>query len=236
MADEDFDFANLAAYLHLEASQVERLVERGKIPGRKVGGRWRFSRAEIHHWLEERIGVSDDDELVQMESVLRRFDDSTSGNDVVISELLSTDAIGVPLSARTRASVISKMTQLAADTGLLWDPEKMAEAVKAREAMQPTALDIGVALLHPRRPMPSILGEPLLALGVTQSGIPFGGSRGMLTDVFFLICSMDDQNHLRILARLSRLISVPEFLSDLRGAESPGAAYEIIAEHEGTLD
>ena len=33
-----------------------------------------------------------------------------------------------------------------------------------------------------------IESEGLLALGITASGIPFGGSRGILTDVFFLIC------------------------------------------------
>ncbi len=33
----------------------------------------------------------------------------------------------------------------------------MAEAVRSREQMQPTALENGVALLHPRRPMAKIL-------------------------------------------------------------------------------
>ena len=50
----------------------------------------------------------------------------------------------------------------------------MADAVRAREDMMPTALDIGVALLHPRRPLASILDRPLLALGRTDRGIPFG--------------------------------------------------------------
>jgi len=42
--------------------------------------------------------------------------------------------------------------------------------------------DIGVALLHPRRPQASILGEAVLALGITGQGIPFGGTSG-LTDL-----------------------------------------------------
>ncbi len=109
------------------------------------------------------------------------------------------------------------MTQLAARNGLLWDPKKMAEAIRSREQLQTTALDNGAALMHPRRPLASILAEPVLAVGIALQGIPFGG-RGGLTDVFFLICSTDDRGHLRTLARLSRLIASEDLLSALRTA------------------
>src|SRR5262245_42062690 len=59
MADADFDLDRLAAYLHMMPDDVQKLAERGKLPGRRVGGAWRFSAAEIHHWMEDRIGLSD---------------------------------------------------------------------------------------------------------------------------------------------------------------------------------
>ena len=71
MPADDFDVNSLAAYLHLSPQQVTRLADRGKLPGRKVAGQWRFSRAEIHHWLENRIGLSEEDDLVDVEDVLR---------------------------------------------------------------------------------------------------------------------------------------------------------------------
>ncbi len=236
MAEEDFDVDRLAAFLHLLPAQISRLADRGKLPGRRVGGRWRFSAAEIHHWLENRIGLSDEDELVQMEGVLQRAAPPGEEETVSIGRMMPVEAIAVPLEAKTRSSVITEMTELAARTGLLWDPEKMAEGVRAREAMQPTALEIGVALLHPRRPMMGVLAEGLLALGITAKGIPFGGSRGTLTDVFFLICSVDDQSHLRTLARVSRMISDAAVLATIRAAESPEAVHEVIAEWEANLD
>ena len=70
MAIDDFDIDSLAAHLHLSAEQVRKMVERNKLPGRRVGGEWKFSRAEIHHWFEERIGVSDETELARVEKVL----------------------------------------------------------------------------------------------------------------------------------------------------------------------
>ncbi len=227
MADDDFEIDTLAAYLHMMPAQISKLADRGKIPARRIGGQWRFSRAEIHHWLEERIGLSSAEELIDLESNLERTDTSDMG-DVSLTAMLPVEQIAVPLAARTRGSVITGMCDLAATTGMLWDPGKMADAVTAREQMHPTSLDIGVALLHPRRPQASILGEAVLALGITGQGIPFGGASG-LTDVFFLVAATSDHEHLRLLARVSRLISDADWLSDLRGASDAIDAHEMIA-------
>ena len=235
MPTQDFGVESLAVYLHLTPQQVTRLADRGKLPGRKVAGRWRFSRAEIHHWLETRIGLSDDDELAEVENVLQRSAGADEQGEICIADLLPPEAIAIPLPARTRDSVIRSMVELAAGTGRLWDPEKMAEAVRSREEMNPTALENGIALLHPRRPMANILEGPFLALGCTSGGIPFGGSRGTLTDVFFLICSVNDRGHLRTLARLSRVISSPGFLDGLREAPDTETVRRLIAETEMKL-
>lgn len=235
MGDDDFDLEGLANYLHLATPQVMKMADRGTLPGRKVGGEWRFSRAEIHHWLENRMGALDDVELEQLEGALRRSRPVASDARVSISEMLLLEAIEVPLAAKTRSSVITNMVNVAARTGLLWDANKMAEAVRLREDMYPTALDNGVALLHPRRPLSTILAEPFLAFGRTDRGIPFGGARGSLTSLFFLICSVDDQGHLRTLARLSRLIGDPALLADLRAATDAASVREIIFEREQRL-
>ncbi len=130
MADDDFGIESLAAYLHVDPAQVLRLVDRGRLPGRKVAGQWRFSPAEVHHWLEERIGLSSDEELVQMEGVLRRAAGTPEESPLSIAEMLPLEAIAIPLLARTRGSAITSMVELAARTGMLWDTAKMAEAVR----------------------------------------------------------------------------------------------------------
>ncbi|HEX3997365.1 MAG TPA: PTS sugar transporter subunit IIA [Pirellulales bacterium] len=233
MADDDFDIERLAAYLHLDRAQVARLADRGKLPGRKVQGVWRFAPAEIHQWLESRIGLSGDEELVQMESILRPPADTANDGVPSIAAMMPLEAMAVPLDARTRGSVIQSLVDIAAQTGLLWDPERMTDAVRAREEMHPTALENGVALLHPRRPMPSILGEAFVAFGRTARGIPFGGK--VLTDLFFLIASLDDRGHLRTLARLSRLIGDSDLLAELRSAADARSAHELIESTEARL-
>lgn len=235
MGQDDFDLEGLARYLHLDPAVVGKMVDRGQIPGRKVGGAWRFAQGDIHHWLESRIGALEDVELERLEKRLE--DSATEAAEEVptLAELLRVEAVVVPLDARTRSSVIRALVEQAASTGLLWDPAKMIEAVRTREEMHPTTLDNGVALLHPRRPMGAILGEPLLALGRTDRPIPFTGGYGQLTDVFFLICSVEDRGHLRVLARLSRLLSHPEFLPALRAARDARSAWNAVRDTEAEL-
>lgn len=238
MSHEDFDISSLATYLQLTREQVTKLAERGKLPGRRIAGQWRFARAEVHHWWEERIGQSGEAELAQLELVLQgpttAESDSPQDGEIDLAQMLKVDGIAIPLMAKTRNSVISAMVELAGRTGLLWDIEKMEDAVRARENLHPTALDNGVALLHPRRPLGAILAEPFLALGVASQGIPFGGSRS-LTDVFFLICSTEDRVHLRTLARLSRILADSTFLIRLRSLTDPYEVPELVAEYERTL-
>ena len=232
--EEDFTAESLASYLHLLPAQITKLADRGDLPGRKVSGQWKFSQAEIHHWMEHRMGLLEDHELAQVEGVLERaiIEDTQPPG---IAQMLSAEAVAIPLEARTRSRVVDAMTNLAASTGLLWDPAKMAEALRAREEMQPTALDNGVALLHPRRPIPSILSESFLTFGRTPTGIPFGNSRGILTDIFWLICSTDDRQHLRTLARISRLIGDNYFLDALRIAENAETVQRLIEDKEANL-
>ncbi|MGV3483325.1 MAG: PTS sugar transporter subunit IIA [Planctomycetaceae bacterium] len=229
---EDFDVAALAAYLHITPDRVLKLATQGRLPGRRMSGGWRFSEAEIHHWLEERIGASDQEALQQVEAALHR-----SGRDQSswsIASLCPLERIAVPFAARTRSAAIRDMCQLATEGGLLWDASTMAQAVLAREELHPTALDNGVALLHPRRPQSSVLADSVIALGICPQAIPFA-STGHLTDIFFLICSYDDAIHLRILARLSRMISSAAFLENLRQAATPKEAHAAIVAMEDTF-
>lgn len=53
----------VAEYLRLAESTVYRLAQEGEIPGRKIGGTWRFSRNGLDRWLGERPGLKQNDRL-----------------------------------------------------------------------------------------------------------------------------------------------------------------------------
>ena len=41
----------VAEYLNVDPKTVYRLVNRGKLPGFKVGGSWRFQRDDLDGWI-----------------------------------------------------------------------------------------------------------------------------------------------------------------------------------------
>ena len=75
----------------------------------------------------------------------------------------------------------------------------------------------------------------MLAYGRTATGIPFGASQGGLTDIFFLVCCQDDRTHLRVLARLSRLLLRPGFIDELRATETSAETFQLIDSAERDL-
>src|SRR5204863_3094477 len=111
----------------------------------------------------------------------------------------------VPLRAATRASVLRELVKLAEQSWQVYDPDALLDALQNREAKSPTALENGVALPHPHRPLPSALGESLIAFGRTESGLPFGAADGEPSDLFFLVACRDAATHLKVMARLARL-------------------------------
>src|SRR5438874_13833872 len=100
MTSEMMDMEQLAAYLQRDLREVTKLASRGHLPGHKVGGQWRFARAEINQWIETQIPEYTDQELTALEQRSTRSPDQ----EVLISSLLSEASMAVPLVARQRSS------------------------------------------------------------------------------------------------------------------------------------
>jgi PTS system nitrogen regulatory IIA component len=231
MGNDMMDLEELASYLQRDVREVSKLASRGHLPGHKVGGEWRFARVEINHWIETQIPDYSDQQLTALEQRGAGSDDQ----EPLLAKLLTEATIAVPLKASTRASVLKELVALAENTWQVYDPEAILEAIRVREEMGSTALDSGVAIPHPRRPLPGALGESVMAYGRTASGIPFGAPGGGLSDIFFLVCCRDDRTHLQVLARLSRLLLRPGFVDELRAQETPADTWQCIAAAEREL-
>jgi PTS system nitrogen regulatory IIA component len=231
MGNEMMDLEQVADYLQRDQREVTKLANRGHLPGRKVAGEWRFAKAEINYWIETQLPAYTEEQLHALET----RDVATPSADPILSELLAKESIAVPLAATTRASVLKELVRLAEQSWQVYDSAAILEAIRQREDMGTTALENGVALPHPRRPLPAALGESVLAYGRTASGIPFGAARGGLSDIFFLVCCRDESTHLRVLARLSRLLLRPGFLDELRSAATPDETWNLIEAAERDL-
>ena len=227
MTNEIMDLDQLARFLGRDKRELGKLANRGHLPGRKVGGEWRFHATDIHHWVERELPSWSDDDHLGLDPAC-----PTAGYTAVIAEMMPIGCIDLNPSARSKSSVLRHLVALAERTGYLWDPEAIRQAVDAREARTSTAWPGGYATPHPHRRLPGALGESVIAFVRTSSGIPFGAGDGELTDLFFLVCCTEDRLHLQVLSRLARLMAQPAFADNLRLAAAPAAVRDLIESAE----
>ena len=108
MGNEVMDLEQLASYLQRDARELNKMANRGHLPGQKIGGQWRFASAEINHWIETQMHAYTEQELTALETAGSRNAD----REPLISVLLSEASIGVPLrgSTITRPGLRSRAT------------------------------------------------------------------------------------------------------------------------------
>jgi PTS system nitrogen regulatory IIA component len=232
MENETMDLEQLATYLHRDVREVSKMASRGYLPGQRVGGEWRFASAEINYWIETQSPTDTEAELAALET------GTTSGppvNQPLVTALLSKSTMAVPLAARTKASVLKELVNLAEQAWQVYDPAALLTAIKQREELGSTALSSGVAIPHPRRPSPTMLGEPTIAYARTLASIPFGAPHGALSDIFFLVCCREQRTHLKVLARISRMMLQPGIMDELRAATTVAATLQILEATEREL-
>ncbi len=232
MSHDWFSLDELAQHLGRDRREIEKLANRGRIPGRKMAGDWQFHPTEITHWLEQEMREYTDRELAMIEQTNRTTELS---EHAPVSALLSVETIEVSLQARTKRSVLETLVEVAGRTWQIWQPAVLLTAIQEREAVLSTAFENGVAIPHPRNPLPEALGQSLIAFGRSDAGIPFGAPNRGLTDLFFLVLCRDSRTHLHVLARLGRLMQQPGFLDQLRGLGDPAEVHHYIAEQERQL-
>jgi PTS system nitrogen regulatory IIA component len=198
-----------------------------------VDGEWRFHPAEIRMWLEQEMRAYNTAELAAVEESHRA---GASEGRSPLAGLLFPETVQVPLAARTRHSALELMLEVAGRTWQIWEPALLLSAILEREETMSTGFETGVAIPHPRNPLPQALGASIVAYGRTLSGIPFGAPKRSLTDIFFLVLCRDSRTHLAVLARLGRLLQVPGFLEDLRASPDSATSYETIRRADALLE
>jgi PTS system nitrogen regulatory IIA component len=221
--------AELARHIGMDAREVKRLADRGVLPGKLIGGAWRFNRFQMLDWLQREMHNLDPKHIQNLDRAMSEVND-----EAIIDGLLATEGIDMNLPARSRPSVLRELVSLAERTGLVYDRGDIIAALEERESLAPTALPGGLAFPHPRRPLPYATAEPIICLARVPAAIPFGAPDGRLTDLFVLVCCHDERQHLLALARLALLFSgdLPEIL---RETEDAAEALELVLETERKL-
>lgn len=217
MPHEQMTEPQVAAYLHLDVREVSKLASRGGIPCRKIRGKRVFVKSDVDHWVEQRMHTLSKEQLAGIAegvSAHHGFDPHAP----LVGPMIPPDGLAVPLAARTRDAVLRALVDLACTARLVLDRGHLIEEVRSREKLCSTVVAPGVALPHPRHPMPYDIEASFIVAGITPGGIPFGAPDGSLTRLFFLICCKDDRTHLHVLARLAQMLHEPSAIDEMLAA------------------
>jgi len=231
MPHRSMTLKELAQMLGADARRLERMAQRGEIPCHKVGAQFRFNRAEVTDWLQRNMGTMNSSHLAEVDAGITA-DRQTQKDEAIITPLLRIEAITAELGAHTRTSATRELVALAQKTGLVYDGKALLEAILQREELCPTAMEGGIAIPHPRHPMPYAIAEPILVVARTSQGIIFGGVDGLLTNLFFLTASQDDRHHVHVLARLCRMLHDGSLINQIGDAKTAEEMMELMKQQE----
>jgi nitrogen PTS system EIIA component len=233
MDNEWLSLADLARETGRDPRELERLTLRGRIPAHKRSDVWMYHTAEIRGWMEDELRGFSDAELASFEHSQATAAPLT---EPLLSTYLTLEQVQSPLEGRTKRSVLEGLVEAAGRTWKVWEPAVLLQAVLDREACMSTAFAGGVAIPHPRQPLPGSLEDAVVSFGRTTSPIPFGAPDNRGTDLFFLVACRDTRTHLRLLARIGRMIQKSNLLDELRSVETSREIFEILVGADRTIE
>ncbi len=152
---------------------------------------------------------------------------------LLLSELLSTERVRVPLGSHSKADLLRELVQLAAGDAGVNTLDGILEAVESREAQVSTAMGGGLAVPHGRT---DLVPDVRLAAG-TLAGVPdYVALDGTPVRVAFLVLTPIAASgaHVKLLSRIARLMHNPESREALFASASADDFMHVIHSAEAS--
>jgi PTS system nitrogen regulatory IIA component len=149
---------------------------------------------------------------------------------VKITDFLSRETIVPALASRDKNAALEEMAEYLGATHHL-DKSKVLKVLLERERISTTAIGEGVAIPHGK------LNGVERVVGVfarSPDGIDFASLDGAPTHLFFVLVAPENAaaDHLKALARISRLLKDEAFRRRLMAGQSSQELYTIILEED----
>jgi PTS system nitrogen regulatory IIA component len=144
-----------------------------------------------------------------------------------LSHHLREDLVVHGLGAPDTASALNAFGALFEGAGLVSSGEEVARALQAREDAHTTCLGEGVAVPHATI---SELEKIVLLVAATSEPVPFGPPEADPVDLFFVLLSPSGKegSHIKLLARICRLVRHPGVLDTLRSASAGDGLFQAL--------
>ncbi|MCU0283981.1 MAG: fructose-specific PTS transporter subunit EIIC [Candidatus Nanopelagicales bacterium] len=134
-------------------------------------------------------------------------------------------------AASSKDEAIDRLVAVATAAGRVTDPVALRSDVAAREALLPTGIEGGIGIPHARS---AGIAEPTVVFGRTDRGLDWGAADGPAHLVFLIaVPEGAGDEHLTLLASLSRALMREEFRATLRSTDDPQVVVDTIAAATG---
>ncbi|MGD9784791.1 MAG: PTS IIA-like nitrogen regulatory protein PtsN [Hyphomicrobiaceae bacterium] len=143
-----------------------------------------------------------------------------------LADLLATDGVIAPLKAKSKKQALQELaTRAAAVTGI--EAREIFDTLLQRERLGSTGLGRGIAIPHVKfRGLKSIV----CLFARLDAPIDFESHDNEPVDLIFLLLAPEHASgdHLKALARISRLVRDPQMLERLRSAPDAAALKDVL--------
>jgi nitrogen PTS system EIIA component len=151
---------------------------------------------------------------------------------MTLSDLIAPEAVIPMLKAKSKKLVLEDLALRAAKLEKL-SGRDLFEALLQRERLGSTGIGRGIAIPHCR-----LSGVRRLACVFARldEAIPFDAVDGQPVDLLFLLLAPEDAgaDHLKALARLSRLMRDPRLTTQLRAAKDQMSLYALLTQPQAS--
>jgi nitrogen PTS system EIIA component len=145
-----------------------------------------------------------------------------------LGDLISRDAVIASLKAKNKKQALEELAAKAAtQTGL--DARTIFEALLQRERLGSTGVGRGIAIPHGRL---ASLNKIVVVFARLDQPIDFESHDDEKVDLIFLLLAPDHAgaDHLKALARISRVMREPSTSEKLRSSRDKAALYALLTE------
>jgi PTS system nitrogen regulatory IIA component len=148
-----------------------------------------------------------------------------------LKDLLRGDLIIADIKAIDKLGVIREFAAHVSAVGKVRDADELVRVLMERESMGSTGIGDGVAIPHGKL---HALGEVVIAFGRSRRGVDYQSLDDKPAYLFFLLVTPEDSpgEHLKMLARISRILKNPVLREKLRTAPEGRELHQLILEED----
>lgn len=208
----------VADYLRVSERTVYDWANKGTIPCGKLGTTWRFKRAEVEKWVDERLSGN---------RSTPRQRTTPKPPSVSIADILSVERV-IILDTDKKEVALNSLIDCLARAEEVDSREALVDEIFKREALMSTGIGFNVAVPHVRL---DSVSELVMAMGLSHKDIvDYESLDESPVRIICMIAARSDQHaqYLKTLGAMSSVLKADSIREALLDAKTPQEAFDIL--------